>query len=119
VNFRLLGLGPVRKSPAQVWSDTMPWTLAGLSLVIFSGLLLFAIDPGVYYLNEAFLLKMFALVAALLFYYTAVRKAALSRTPVGMGSMIVACLSLGLWAAVLFGGMFIAFTDATLPIARG
>jgi hypothetical protein len=114
VDFRLLGVGLTRKSAAQLWSDTMPWTLGGLSLVIFSGLLLFSIDPDMYYLNYAFLVKMLSLVLAILFYYTVVHKAA-SGAPAAR-SRIVACISLGLWALVLFGGIFIGFTSSTLKI---
>jgi hypothetical protein len=111
VNFRLLGVGLTQKSAAQLWRDTMPWTLGGLSLVIVSGFLLFSIDPDVYYLNVAFLLKMLFLVVAILFYYTGVRRAASSRIRAG-GGQVAACISLGLWALVLFGGIFIGFTDA-------
>jgi uncharacterized membrane protein YfcA len=58
-------------------------------------------------------LKMFVLLLALLFYYTAVRRAARgseARSPV------VAFISLVLWTLVLFGGIFIGFTDATLHV---
>ena len=102
VNFRLLGVALTQKSPAQLWIATMPWTLGGLSLAIFSGILLFSIDPGVYYVNPVFLLKLAALLAAIAFYYTAVRGATASSN-----SRTVACISLGLWALVLFGGIFI------------
>ncbi len=115
VNLRLLGVGLTQKSAAQLWADTMPWTLSGLSLAIFSGLLLFSIDPDMYYLNYTFLLKMFSLVLAILFYYTAVRKAVASGAPAGKGRT-AACVSLGLWALVLFGGIFIGFTDSKLHI---
>src|ERR1700722_8774465 len=76
MNFHLLGVGLTQKSAAQLWKETMPWTLSGLSLAIFSGLLLFAIDPDSYYLNSIFLLKMLFLVLAILFYYTKVHKSA-------------------------------------------
>lgn len=115
VNFRLLGVGLTRKSPAQLWRDTMPWTLAGLSLVIFSGLLLFSINPDVYYLNNTFLLKMVSLLAAILFYYTIVRKAALSS--VAMWARCAACVSLTLWVLVLFGGVFIGLSATRPPAA--
>jgi hypothetical protein len=115
VNFRLLGVGLTRKSAAQLWSETMPWTLAGLSLAIFSGLLLFTIDPDAYYLNRAFRLKMIYLVIAIVFYYTAVYRA-VSWVAEGKKRM-VACLSLGLWALVLFGGIFIGFIDSTQAYA--
>jgi hypothetical protein len=116
VNFRLLGVGLSRKSAAQLWSDTLPWTLAGLLVVIFSGLLLFSINPDEYYLNYAFLLKMLFLLLAIVFYYTAVRHAAYSAAPRNQG--VVACVSLGLWALVLSGGIFIGFTSATLHLKR-
>jgi hypothetical protein len=114
VDFRLLGVGLTQKSAAQLWSDTAPWTLGGLLLVIFSGLMLFSTNPDTYYLNYAFLLKMLSLVLAILFYYTAVRSAAAGAP--SARSRVVACISLGLWALVLFGGVFIGFTDATVHL---
>jgi hypothetical protein len=61
-----------------------------------------------YYLNSVFLLKICFLVLAILFYYTIVRKTAASGARAGIGKA-VACISLGLWALVLFGGIFIGF----------
>ncbi len=75
VNFRLLGVGLTRNSAARLWRDAMPWTLGGLTLAIFSGLLLFSIDPEMYYANHAFRFKMLFLLLAIAFYYTMVRKA--------------------------------------------
>ena len=93
----------------------MPWTAAGLTLAIFSGLLLFSINPDVYYLNYTFLFKMSALILAILFYYTLVRKTAASSTGAGRSRM-VACASLTLWMLVLCGGIFIGLS-ATRPPA--
>jgi hypothetical protein len=121
VNFRLLGVGLTRHSAAQLWSDTMPWTLGGLSLAIFSGLLLFAINPDVYYLNYTFILKMFFFLLAILFYYTIVRQAAVSRAGTGWSrgwSQLVACTSLALWTLVLFGGIFIGLSATRVPVAK-
>jgi hypothetical protein len=111
VDFRLLGVGLTRKSAAQLWSATMPWTLSGLTLAIFSGLLLFSIDPDMYYLNYIFLFKMLSLALAILFYYTMVHRVAASGSS-GSWSRMVACISLGLWAMVLFGGIFIGFINS-------
>ena len=58
VDFRLLGLGMVRQSPSELGKDTFYWTLGGLILILFTGLLLFSSDPDNYYLNYAFMLKM-------------------------------------------------------------
>src|SRR5882724_10985183 len=70
VDFRLLGVGLTQNSAARLWSDATPWTLGGLTLAIFSGLMLFSIDPEMYYVNEAFRLKMVILLLAILFYFT-------------------------------------------------
>jgi hypothetical protein len=113
VNFRLLGMTLMQKSAAQIWRDTMPWTLGGLSLVIFSGLLLFSINPDVYYLNHVFVLKMAFLVVAILFYYTAVYKAA-SSGAASVWTRGAAGVSLVLWAFVLAGGIFIGSIGAAL-----
>jgi hypothetical protein len=112
VNCRLLGVGLAQNSAARLWSDAMPWTLGGLALAIFSGLLLFSIDPEMYYLNYAFRFKMLFLLLAIAFYFTMVRKAAAADTRGGKGS-IVACVSLLLWALVPFGGIFIGFIGST------
>ena len=120
VDFRLLGWGMLKESPAELAKDTFFWTLGGLILMIFSGLLLFSSDPDNYYLNYAFDLKMFFLLLAIIFNYTIHRKTVLSETTTGTvgggKSKLVACVSLGLWALVIFGGIFIGFLNSTLDI---
>lgn len=117
VDFRLLGWGMVRESPAQILKDTFYWTLAGISVMVLSGLLLFSSDPDMYYLNYAFDLKMVFLVAAIVFNYTTHRKVAMSDKPPRKGKL-VACVSLGLWMCVIFGGIFIGFLNPTLDINK-
>jgi hypothetical protein len=113
VNFRLLGAVMTQQSSVRIWRDTMPWTLGGLSLALFSGLLLFSINPDVYYLNHVFVLKMAILVLAILFYYTAVFKA--TRSDAGAAwTRVAAAVSLVLWALVVAGGIFIGSIGAAL-----
>jgi hypothetical protein len=112
VNLRLLEVGLTQKSSAQLWRDAMPWTLLGLTAAIFSGLLLFSIDPEPYYENNAFRFKMLSLALALGFYVTAVPKAAAPAARGGMGRSMIACISLVLWFLVPFGGVFIGFVDS-------
>ena len=112
VNFRLLGMALTQKSAARLWSDAMPWTLGGLSLAILSGLLLFSVDPEMYYVNDAFRFKMLFLLLAITFYFTMVRQAVTADKGRGRGAM-VACISLGLWALVPCGGIFIGFVGST------
>jgi len=91
--------------------EIMPWTLGGLFVAISSGLLLFSIDPKMYLENGVFRLKMAALAAAIVFYFTMTRKAAVSDLR-GAGCSIIACISLALWALAPFGGIFIEFAGS-------
>ena len=108
VDFSLLGVAVTRESPAQLAKDTWLWTLGGLVLMLFSGLLLFSSDPDMYYLNWAFLIKMVFFVAAVVFHYTIHRRAVESEALPHNGKAI-ACVSMILWAGVIFGGIFIGF----------
>ncbi|HEY3827349.1 MAG TPA: DUF6644 family protein [Bryobacteraceae bacterium] len=114
VDFRLLGWGMRRETPAQILKDTFFWTLGGLILMVLTGLMLFSSDPDMYYLNYAFDLKMLFLVLAIVFNYTVHRKTAMADAPAG--GKLVACVSLALWACVVFGGIFIGFLNPTLDI---
>jgi hypothetical protein len=113
VDFSLLGIGG-RQTPAQLAADTWLWTLGGLVLMFFSGLLLFSSDPDMYYLNVAFLIKMVFFVSAVIFHYTIHRRAVSSDTQPS-GGRLVACTSLVLWAGVIFGGIAIGFVYPGLP----
>jgi hypothetical protein len=113
VDFRLLGLGMRRQKAADLNIDLRLWTLAGLVTVVFSGLLLYSSDPDMYYLNVAFLFKMACLLAAIIFHYT-LRRRVVSWNSSGAYGKLVACLSLALWASVIFGGIFIGFVNAGL-----
>lgn len=107
VDFRLLGVGLLKESPAGVARSFDWWIFGGLFVAIFSGLLIFSTDPDMYYLNWSFLLKMAALVAAIVFQYT-VRRRALSKQLSRVSAVVIASVSLLLWTSVIFGGIFIA-----------
>jgi hypothetical protein len=113
VDFRLLGIGMNRQTPAEVAEDTKMWTLGGLALVVLSGLMLFSSDPDMYYLNMAFVLKMICLALAIVFNYT-IHRRAVSPGASPVGSKLLACISLGLWSGVLFGGIYIGFIEEGL-----
>ena len=108
VDLRLLGLGIKKATPAELWKDTAPWTLAGLALVLISGPLIFSSDPLMYLHNQAFRIKMTCLALAIIYNYTIHRKMALSNVS-GIGATLTAIVSLALWVTVVFGGIFIAF----------
>ncbi len=117
VDFALLGVGMRRQTPAQLAKDTWLWTLTGLTIMLFSGLLLFSSDPDMYYLNWPFLIKIFFFITAIIFHYTVHRKAVSSDAPPPNGKL-VACVSLALWAFVIFGGIFIGFVYPGLNTGR-
>src|SRR5215472_2589513 len=109
VDFRLLGVGMNHQKTAEVAQDVAPWTLVGLALILLSGPLMFSSDPDMYYLNPSFQVKMVCFAAALLFNYTVHRRVALKGEHTA-GARWVGGISLALWASVIFGGIFIAFT---------
>lgn len=109
VDMRLLGLGMMKQKPSELLRDTSLWTLAGLVVVITSGLIIFTTDPVRYYYSDAFRLKNLCLVLALVFNYTIHRKVALS-DQTGAGAKITALVSLLLWVTIVFAGLFYAFT---------
>ncbi len=113
VDFRVLGFGVLKQSPAQIERVFEWWTLGGLIVAVFSGLLIFSTDPDMYYRNWSFLLKMAVLVIAIIFNYT-IHKKALSKQFSGVSARLIAGFSLLLWTGVIFGGIFIAVVPAGL-----
>ena len=109
VDFRLLGLGMRNQTAAQLLKDTTLWTLAGLIIVITSGLVIFSSDPVRYYYNWSFRYKCIALVLAILYNYTIHRSVAASSSS-GFGAKLVGGFSLLLWISIVFAGLFYAFT---------
>jgi hypothetical protein len=109
VDFRMLGLAMRHQTPSQLLKDTSLWTLAGLIIVITSGLVIFTTDPLRYYYNWSFRYKCIALVAAVIYNYTIHRKVAQSDPSPWVGGS-VAAFSLLLWVSIVFAGLFYAFT---------
>ena len=109
VDFRLIGAGLTRHSPVRLSQDTTFWIMGGLIMAVTSGLMLFSTDPERYAVNPAFQLKVVCLIVAILFNYTGHRyavRAESSRVLQGLAGGV----SLVLWIAVIFGGLFYAFT---------
>ena len=104
LDLRLMGVGTV--SPAALWRETRLWTLGGLTLAIFSGLLLFSIDPPLYLENPAFHGKMGVLVLALVFFYVLARRAAVRDRE----SIVTGLLSLILFLLVPLCAIYIGYT---------
>jgi len=113
VDFRLLGFDLLGQSPERIARAFQSWTLGGLVVAIFSGLLIFSTDPDMYYLNRSLLLKMVLLVLAIGFNYTMHRPSALGRYA-QPASRAIGVVSLLLWTGVIFGGIFITVVSSAL-----
>jgi hypothetical protein len=111
VDFRLLNLALRKVSPAQIVKYTELWTIFSLVFVLFSGFALFLSQVGIYRINPIFPLKMYVLLAALIYNFTIHRKVATMDNPSPALSKTVAILSLLLWTAVVFGGIFTGFLE--------
>jgi hypothetical protein len=117
VDFCVLGAGPRPRYAGELSRSLAPWTFVGLVDMLFSGPLLYLGNGGAvqYNRNPGFQFKIACLLLAIVFHYTLHNR--LIRTEEGsersvVVSRIAASVSLALWCCVVFGGLFIAFTEA-------
>ena len=112
VDLRLLGFGLRRQPINQVASDAAPWLHASLLTMLVTGYLLMAsLAESKYYVNFAFQLKMYFLVAAILFTYT-VRRSYVRRDENRISPAVakmIAVVSILLWSGVGIMGRGIGF----------
>jgi len=108
VDFRVLGLGRSRFTPAELASDLTRWTGAGIAIMLITGFLMFSTDAVGYHNNPAFQFKMVCLTLAILFHFTLHRQAVGAVAP-RLAAKLAAVTSLLLWTAVVAGGRMIAF----------
>ncbi len=111
VDFRMLNLGLRRETTARILKYTEPWTLIALVFVVFSGMALFLSQVNIYLINPIFPLKMYVLVAALIYNFTVHRKVAAMENPSPALSKFVAIVSVLLWVSIVFGGIFTGFLE--------
>jgi len=109
VDLRMLNLGLRKDTAARILRYTEPWTLIALVFVVFSGLMLFLSQADIYLVNQIFPLKMYILIAALIYNFTVHRKVAKMENPPPVLNKLVAVISLLLWVSVVFGGIFTGF----------
>jgi hypothetical protein len=111
VDFRMLNLGLRHETAARILRYTELWTIIALVFVGFSGFMLFASQTGIYLVNQIFPLKMYLLLAALIYNFTIHRKVATMENPPPFLSKSVAIISLLLWVSIVFGGIFTGFLE--------
>jgi hypothetical protein len=109
VDMSLLGIGLKNQTPAKLLRSTELLTMAGLTLVISSGLALFTTDPLRYYYSPTFRIKMYLLLAGLVYNYTIHRRMTRPAAP-PLAAKAAGAISLLIWISVIFCGLFFAFT---------
>ena len=112
VDLRLLGVGFRRQPAVDVARAARPWLIGSLILIVGTGFLLFAsLAASKYYYNEAYWLKMYFLLAAVIFTFVVRQPFALRDTvPAGSGlARGIASVSIFLWLGVAVMGRAIGF----------
>ena len=109
VDLRLLGVGVQRVSAERLWRATAAISLMGLVVAVTSGLMIFSTDPVRYFDHPTMRFKLLLVLVALAFNYTLHSRVVRGNHPPIVGSS-VAVLSLLMWVAVVFSGIFYAFT---------
>ncbi len=115
LDLRLLGVTMRQVRVSEVVARLVPWTVAGLALMLLSGALLFYAIPVRTYLNIFFRIKVAMLLGAALnvwvFHARVYRRVGewdLDPVP-PKGARVAAGLSLVLWAGIVVAGRMIAY----------
>ena len=97
VGLRLIGVGFVEATPSSLLRNTRLWLHVGVLTAIVSGLLMGLSNASKLYDNSAFLWKMIALVAAVIFSYAVLVPTARRDGAAGGGARIGLILGLAVW----------------------
>ena len=108
IDLRLMGLKMGGITAARLNRELKSYINWGIVVILASGALLFCSEGGKLYDNSAFAPKMYLLATALVFHYTAHRRAVATEQPPGWGALAGA-LSLLLRFAVGAAGRAIGF----------
>ena len=112
VDMRLLGLGLRGQAVSDIGREAERWMLAGIGVMLASGLPLFLSEAVKCYYSTAFWVKMLTLAPAIAFALTVRRRVVSAEDGrVGrVGQTLAALASLGLWFTVAAGGRWIGFS---------
>lgn len=109
-NLRLCGLIMNEQPMSRVAKSLAPWTLAGLAVMLSSGVPLFLSEALKCYGSDPFWVKMACFFFAISFHYTIHRKVTRKDSPSApLKAFLVASVSFVLWISVGFAGRAIAF----------
>lgn len=109
VDLRLLGLGMTGQPIALLAGHVRPWLVAGLAVMLGTGMLLFLSEAIKCFYNTAFWVKMTTLPVALVFTF-GVRERRLEGLDTSARSRLLGLASIGLWLTVAAAGRWIGFS---------
>jgi hypothetical protein len=112
VDLRLAGLVMRDHPVTELATDTRPWLIGAVVVMIVSGTLLFLSEATKCYYSNPFWIKMGALALAIIFALTIRSRQvwATDHSPGGSRGKLVAAVSFSLWALVAWGGRWIGFS---------
>lgn len=108
-NLRMLDVIMTRRPVSEVAVELRPWIVAGLIVMLVTGLGMFLPEAVRWYGNDPFRVKMAFFVAALAFQFTIHRYVASNATATRGLRRVVGALSLLLWLGVGMGGRALTF----------
>jgi hypothetical protein len=111
VDLRLLGTGLTNQTVKQVSRSAQPWLIGGLVGLVVTGIPALMATATQQYANKVFWVKMYVLLAALVFTFTvrrSVTRADDARLRPAWGK-VVALVSIVLWMSVAAGGRLIMY----------
>ena len=110
MDLRLLGVGLKGATPARVLANTRPWFIAGLVVMIATGIPLFLSLTNKCCFNHSFEVKIATLLLAVLYTFAIRNRIAVREGTSDCALQAVAVLSLGLWFTVAAAGRWIGFS---------
>lgn len=112
VDMRLLGLNFRDRAVSELARDARPWMNLAVVMMLVTGIPLFMSEAVKCYYSQAFWVKMYALIAALIFTYSIRTRVTRSESvhETARLQMLVGALSLAMWFTVAAGGRWIGFS---------
>ena len=112
VDLRLMGFGLRNQPVALIARSARPWLIAGVAVLLITGVLLFMSEAVKCFYNPSFRVMITTLPFALLFTF-AVRERVASRegSVTSWKSRLIATVSLMLWFTVAMAGRWIGFSS--------
>ena len=109
VDLRLLGAGLTGHAASDLARHVRPWLLAGLAVMLSTGVLLFLSEAIKCFYNTSFWVKMTTLPVALAFTF-AVKNRSLDGLDTSTRSRVLGAVSIALWFTVAAAGRWIGYS---------